>query len=143
MAMEFEPAQAAELGAEQCLTLLMSQQVGRLVTSEPSVQVRPLNFRLVGDTIVVRTAEPVAEGSLVSFEVDSIDPDQEQGWSVVVTGHTSSARLTEFGMEFIDEPAPWAPGDKPWLTKIVIETIEGRWVRAARTRTMLDGRGYL
>jgi hypothetical protein len=143
MTMEFEPARAAEFSTEDCFTLLATQQVGRLVTSEPAVEVRPVNFRFVDGVIVFRMGEPVADDSLVSFEVDNIDQDQQQGWSVVVTGHAASTCLTEFGMDLIDQPAPWAPGDKPWLTRIVVETISGRWVRAARTRTTLDRRGYL
>ena len=81
------------LDRRQCLQLLRDHpvHVGRvgLVDELGRPVVLPVNYRLDGEQIVIRTArgsklDAAARGEYVAFEVDDIDPAWEEGWSVVV-----------------------------------------------------------
>jgi hypothetical protein len=81
-----------ELGVDECLRLLATQGIGRvafIVDGEPAVL--PVNFTLVEDVVVFRTAAGSAFDVLVretdvAFEVDQADPAYHSGWSVVGRG---------------------------------------------------------
>jgi nitroimidazol reductase NimA-like FMN-containing flavoprotein (pyridoxamine 5'-phosphate oxidase superfamily) len=89
------------LGRDQCLDLLRTVRVGRLVFTEqarPAVQ--PVNFRVWQNDIVIRVASgaklAAAVGNLVvAFETDELDPELRTGWSVTVVGHAQ--RITDVG----------------------------------------------
>ena len=80
----------------------------------------PINYRYVDGSIIFRTAagaklEAAACGSVVAFEVDSIDPLTHSGWSVVVTGVASPVTdRDEFDRLEAAAVPRWAPsGDGP------------------------------
>ena len=73
------------LDREACLRLLATRSLGRIgCTSGALPIVLPVNFRLVGDVIVVRTGfgtklHAAADNAVVAFEVDEIDPVSHLG----------------------------------------------------------------
>ena len=74
--------------------------VGRIVFTEARGPVAlPVNYRMIGDSIVFRTAATSAlqralRHEQVSFEVDYVDDALAEGWSVLVSGEISlSIRL--------------------------------------------------
>ncbi len=77
-----------ELDREQCLALLASVPVGRLVcTSRAMPAVIPLRFLLRQGSVYLRTTEAAGlrmtrDGVVVAFEADAFDGDHRTGWSV-------------------------------------------------------------
>jgi uncharacterized protein len=79
------------LPVEECLALLATEDVGRLVVvlaGRPLVF--PLNYALDGDAVVFRTAPGTKlyaiDRSLVVFEVDRWATSPQSGWTVTVQG---------------------------------------------------------
>ena len=124
------------LDREQCLALLAADEVGRLafvVGGVPTIV--PVNYRLDGDTVVVRTGPgaKLHDGPRrpVAFEIDSFDRVRRQGWSVVVAGRLEEvtpydadvfARVHRLGVD------PWADGDRSHWLRLVPSRITGRRV---------------
>jgi len=81
-----------KLDRAECLQLLGTTTLGRLgLTSGALPRVLPVNFRRVGDRIVIRTGagsklEAAARNAVVAFETDDFDRHDHTGWSVLVTG---------------------------------------------------------
>ncbi len=80
------------LGRDESLRLLSTAVLGRIaITSGALPTVLPVNFRYDGRRILFSTGSgtklsAATSHAVVAFEVDSIDPAAETGWSVVVTG---------------------------------------------------------
>lgn len=137
-----EPDYAAgisRLDRAECLQLLARVPVGRLIfTINALPAVRPLNFVLAGDLIVVRTARTStaarrAAGSIVAFEADELDPATSSGWSVTATGKaalvTDPAEIARYSSLRL---VPWAPGTRNQFMTISTELIEGQRVGPVR-----------
>ena len=127
-----------ELDRDECLTLLASQEIGRLgVVDGDQPLIFPVNFYLEGDTVVFRT-DPGTKLSTaplkrVAFEVDHVDPATRKGWSVLVQGVAQeiteaidprSERERELPVE------PWAAGPRSHWVRILSRSVSGRRVRA-------------
>ncbi|WP_052864256.1 DUF1918 domain-containing protein [Streptomyces niger] len=121
-----------ELGPEECRRLVSSHGVGRLALSTADgPQVLPVNYALVDDTVVYRTAPgtvtAAAVGKLAALQVDHVDEAMSRGWSVLMVG---PARLvTGPAAEELDSRAPslpWAGGDRPLWVSIGPLRISGR-----------------
>ena len=84
-----------DLATEVCWQLLEGRQIGRVAfVDDRGPMVLPVNFRLDGRSIVVRTArgsilEAIGSGAPVTFEVDGTDAYMETGWSVIARGVAS------------------------------------------------------
>jgi nitroimidazol reductase NimA-like FMN-containing flavoprotein (pyridoxamine 5'-phosphate oxidase superfamily) len=101
--------QLRDIGPEECRTLLSTHGVGRIAVSAASdgrPAVVPVNYEVIDDAIVFRTAPKstpaAAVGTEVAFEVDRMDEAMSQGWSVLAIGPASAVtepdavrRLTE------------------------------------------------
>lgn len=80
------------LTREESIELLSSAVVGRVVfTISALPAVVPVTFGVLDDALVLRTSEgtrlaATADGGVLAFEADEIDPVARTGWSVVVTG---------------------------------------------------------
>ena len=80
------------LDADECRLLLGTRRFGRVGWNSASgVQILPVSYGMVGDTIVFRTmaASPLAElvrPVEVSFQVDDLDDETTTGWSILVHG---------------------------------------------------------
>lgn len=124
------------LDSRTCLELLRSQAVhlGRVGFTDDDDRplVLPLNFRLDGDDVVLRTGEnqllaAVRAGRRLAFEVDQVDPSWEDGWSVLLQG--KATEINGLGdLERIQRLPlrPWAPGHKSHWLRLSAERISGR-----------------
>ena len=128
------------LGRDECVALLRKAYIGRLaVVIEGQPHVLPLNYAVDDNGIIVfRTAELTAATAAglakVAFEVDDIDVERHQGWSVAVHGFgrdithgidPESERLRELPVR------PWAPGQRDQWFKITPAEITGRRLTTA------------
>jgi len=122
-----------ELTTRECRDLLMTHGVGRLAV--PTVSgplIVPVNYGVVGDAIVFRTAPDAvpsqASDAQVAFEVDRIDGAFSQGWSVLVRGHARAVTDPE-SVRRLEEQAysrPWAGGQRDMWIRIDAVSITGR-----------------
>ena len=132
-AVEAERRQLISLDRDECLQLLATVPVGRLIfTVNALPAVRLMNFALLGDVIVVRTAPEAtvmrkAPGSVVAFEVDQVDAAASTGWSVTVTGRAARVTSPEAAARYSSlRLVPWAPGARDDFLTIRAEVVEGR-----------------
>src|SRR5262245_26329122 len=84
----------------ECLALLEAEDVGRLAIVQGRVPaIFPVSYVLDGRDIVFRTAPGTklahGPGSLAAFEIDHLDREARQGWSVVATGHLEEVGPTD------------------------------------------------
>ena len=122
-----------KLTPTECRRLITPGGIGRIAFSTASGPVVvPVNFAVLADTIVVRTAEgTVIDGHAneqAALEVDHIDEALCQGWSVLVRGpahrvaHPAELRrLQEDAMVW-----PWPSGEREVYVRIVPREITGR-----------------
>lgn len=128
-------AGARELTRDECLSLVPTVPVGRLVFTDRTLPaVVPVNFLLDHGQVVVRTGATstlaaAVRGSVVAFEVDDFDGAARNGWCVTITGQARQVtdpgeldRLSRLGLE------PWAGGDRPNYVVVPVELVSGRRV---------------
>lgn len=115
------------LDADECWSLIRSDSVGRLVyTYQALPAVVPVNYVVLGESVLIRTSSEsrigqLPDGTVVAFEVDSIDRRTRTGWSVVLVGSTQALRETPEGMEV----ALHLPG-VPW-----VDVVDGVTLRVS------------
>ena len=108
--------QPIELSQVRCLELLSSAEVGRVaLCTDTGPLVWPVNYSMGEDDIVFRTSPYSVLGTMalnrrLAFEVDRIDLDREDGWSVLATGAGEMVEdpddLALIGT--FRDPHPWA-----------------------------------
>jgi hypothetical protein len=126
------------LSREQCLRLMATAPVGRLIyTRQAMPAVELVNFTIDAGDIVIRTAASgkliaAIRGAVVAFEADDVAPDAGSGWSVTAVGHARQVtdladihKLRTAGLR------PWVPGDLPYFVRITPGTLNGRWLTSA------------
>ncbi|MBG0816536.1 pyridoxamine 5'-phosphate oxidase family protein [Planomonospora sp. ID82291] len=131
--MRLDSAGLQVLSYEECMSLLGSCPIGRIVFTDRALPaVQPVNFCLDGEEIVIRTTvgsklAAATRQTVVAFEVDEFDPVMRTGWSVTVVGH---ARAVEDPAEVVRLAAlpltPWAPGTRDHFVVIAAEQVSGR-----------------
>lgn len=102
------------------------------VTADGDPIVLPVNFRLDGTDVVVRTDDSellaaVRAGRTVAFEADDVDPAWQDGWSVLVRG--PAEEITDAGdLDRVRRLPlhPWAPGPKAHWLRLPTDRISGR-----------------
>lgn len=123
------------LAASTCLELLRRETFGRVALAGPrGPEIVPVNFVVVGGTVVFAT-DPrsvlgqFADGSALALEVDAVDPERWQGWSVVARGlgrrHADGA---EVPADHRCRPVPWAAGDRSAIIELSGLKLSGRRV---------------
>ena len=122
-----------KLTQAECRRLIAPGGVGRIAFGTISGPiVVPVNFAVLADSIVIRTAEGTVidghAGEQVALEVDHIDEALCQGWSVLVRGpahrvaHPAELRrLQEDAVVW-----PWAGGEREVYVRIIPREITGR-----------------
>ena len=123
------------LDRDECLRLLGTATLGRMgLSSGTTPMVLPVNFRLDGERILVRTGrgtklDAALRNAVVAFEADDFDPVYHSGWSVVVTG--VAREVTDPG-ELDDLPpvARWAPRGDTRVVAVSTELVSGRRILA-------------
>jgi uncharacterized protein len=129
----FDPAGPEVLDTDECLRLMASVPIGRLVFSEGGLPaVHPVSFALDGDSVVFCTAggrkrEAAERGDVVGFQVDEFDTGRHLGWSVTAVGHSvlitdpeELARVRRLPLR------PWASSSEPSYVRVWIEAVRGR-----------------
>ncbi len=136
----------AEQGAEdswqgltkpECFDLLAREPLGRIaIVDDQGPAVFPVNFIFDSYMVVFRTDEgskldAACRGSQVAFEIDGIDAATRTGWSVLVRGEavevTDASELQRLS-EII--PAPWVPGARAHVVRILPAVVTGRRILA-------------
>jgi nitroimidazol reductase NimA-like FMN-containing flavoprotein (pyridoxamine 5'-phosphate oxidase superfamily) len=124
------------LSQRECLALLRSEQVGRVVFTEKALPaVIPVTYAVLDDAIVLATRAGSrlarsARGGVLAFEADRLDPVTRTGWSVVVTG------MAEYVVDPADEARirtvldPWAPGGHDLVLRLPLTVVTGRRIEA-------------
>lgn len=123
------------LDEQVCLTLLAEHpvQVGRVAFVQAGFPVvLPVNYRVDRGAVVFRTGlgsklDTAASGSPLAFEVDDLDPQWQEGWSVLVRGRAEEVvapaeivRMRGLGLQ------PWSPGERSRYVRLRPERITGR-----------------
>jgi nitroimidazol reductase NimA-like FMN-containing flavoprotein (pyridoxamine 5'-phosphate oxidase superfamily) len=128
------PRQAIDLTEGECLTLLRSTSVGRVVfTRHAMPAIRPVNHLVDGRKIVIRThlgaaivsRTADASGVVVSYEADELDPVRHTGWSVIVTGLASLIKDPEAIERYSARLEPWIAGEMDYVVSIDPRFISG------------------
>jgi nitroimidazol reductase NimA-like FMN-containing flavoprotein (pyridoxamine 5'-phosphate oxidase superfamily) len=131
----------SKLMPAECRRLIAPGGVGRIAFGTPSGPVvLPVNFAVLDDTIVVRTAEgTVIDGHAdeqAALEVDHIDEALCQGWSVLARGPAHRvAHPAE--LRHLQEDAavwPWPGGEREVYVRIVPREISGRRIELRSAR---------
>ena len=121
------------LDRAECLRLLALATIGRIgFTSGALPTILPMNFRLIGERILVRTGrgsklDAALENAVVAFEADDFDPIYHSGWSVTVTGVASVvSNPSELDAAKESAIARWAPVGEQAVLAISTELVSGR-----------------
>ncbi|MER5436438.1 pyridoxamine 5'-phosphate oxidase family protein [Streptomyces sp. NPDC002588] len=127
-----------DLDPQECRARLGTHGVGRVAVSTPDgPAVVPVNYDVIDDALVFRTAPHSAPasavGAEVAFEVDHVDEAMSRGWSVLVVG--PARVVTEPGMvrKLADRAhtGPWAGGDREMWVSIRLTRVTGRRITSA------------
>ncbi len=121
------------LERQECLDLLRCAHIGRVsVTDNALPVILPVSYGMLGDDVVFCTgsgakARAAIDKAVVAFEVDSIDTERREGWSVCVTGVASEvldrerrARVEALHIE------PLVPVERQRYVVVATQLIEGR-----------------
>jgi nitroimidazol reductase NimA-like FMN-containing flavoprotein (pyridoxamine 5'-phosphate oxidase superfamily) len=127
------------LDKAECLRLIAPGGIGRIAfTGRYGLTVLPVNYKLHEGAIVFRTAQDSPTGEdlrtgiahaeyQVAFEIDQINPETREGWSVLIHGpahHMASdderAAVAASGV------APWPRGVHEHAIRIVPTSVTGR-----------------
>ena len=127
------------LDEAECLSLIAGGGVGRIgYTSRFGPAVVPVNYHLYERTIVFRTGlhssmvedlrTGIADAEFnVAFEIDEIQRDTQEGWSVLIQGpahfvdsQEELAPLARLGVQ------PWSGGSKEQFMRVIPIHITGR-----------------
>jgi len=136
--------QLSELDQHECLTLLRAGWFGRFaVQTDQGPLIVPVNYVVRDDTVVARIA-PLGvlarhgDQAPVSFEVDLVDDERWQGWSVIARGRgvVVPAAQSSGG----PNARPWAAGDRSHELHLTWTELSGRrigtgWDMLAALRT--------
>lgn len=137
------PKSALEpLDEAECLKLISPGGLGRLAYSGRfGLTVLPVNYRLHEGSIVFRTEENsptdqdlrtgIAGAEYqVAFEVDDIDSDAREGWSVLIQGALHHVDTDEeYASVLASGVDTWAGGNREHFLRIIPTRITGRRVR--------------
>lgn len=123
-----------ELTVEECVELLTANLVGRAAICTPTgPYVVPVNYAVQGDTVVFRTTPYSVLGTYgwageMAFEVDHIDAERSEGWSVLAVGRGEMVEDVEDLEEvrWAKDPHPWAEGVRPLYVRMRWREISGR-----------------
>lgn len=147
-----ETQQLTELSDDECKRLLGNTDLGRIafvIDGRPIVL--PVNYRFVsgdaGQWVLLRTRPGNtidAAPSHVAFEIDGIDRDHYEGWSVLVRGvlhHLDPAEIEVIRQAF--DPRPWPQQQRTSWLAIKPQIVTGRRLHGAQDEWSLPSEAYL
>lgn len=113
------------LDVPECLHLLRTGGVGRVAWQDNAegLTVLPVNYRVIGDSVVFRTSAAstlarLVKPTRVAFQVDEIDHATAVGWSVLVRGMSDICEVCD-----VDS---FLPRDPAVGVAVRIEEVTGR-----------------
>src|SRR6476619_1644716 len=130
-------ADLAYLTPDECWRHLGKRVVGRIgFDLGHGPRIHPVNYRVDGTTVVLRTAEDselarfielFSAGGLVACEVDEVDYEWHQGWSVMIEGQIARVDAPEERKRLHAVwPRPWADGRRGLLARVTPVEVTGR-----------------
>jgi hypothetical protein len=124
------PRRMVELTRTESLRLLGTMSFGRIVfTRQAMPAIRPVNHIVDNGAIIVRTHLGAAllsnVGLVVAYEADDIDPVEQVGWSVIVTGLATLVRDAGEAARYERMLQPWVNGQKNQTVRIQPEFVTG------------------
>ncbi len=131
------------LSHHDCVRLLSQGAVGRLaVAAAGDVLLLPVNYLWRDDAILMRTGPDTevarcAHGARAAFEIDSIDRERWEGWSVVVRGAAEVLGDEQDAGEPLGDLRrlrPWAEGQRDVVVRLPAEQVTGRALGGIGTR---------
>jgi hypothetical protein len=123
-----------ELDLPTCEHLLRRGAFGRFAFVSPrGPEIVPVNYVVHGDAVVVRTAPDSAlarhgAGAELAFEVDAVDHEYWNGFSVVARGVGEILASVPAPESGAPPPRPWAAGDRSCVLRMAWSEISGRAV---------------
>ena len=131
--MYFDGLTLKQLSRDECLRLMASVPVGRIIyTRQALPAVELVNFAVDDGDIIIKTDHSgklaaATRGAVVAFEADRLDTERRVGWSVTVVGQSQEVtdpdeigRLEQIGL------STWAPGDRQHFIRIRPGILNGR-----------------
>ncbi len=125
------------LARQTCFNLLATRDVGRVaftIEGDAAPTVLPVNYAMVDEGIVFRSALAGAimrhARGYAAFQVDSLDEERHEGWSVLASGRCEWVRGTE-ELSRIPQgrlPQPWAEGVRDQVLRITPGRLSGRQI---------------
>jgi len=117
----------------RALALLGSARIGRLVFTHQGVPaIRPVNHLVEGESVIVRltsgaalTAAAGRGGVEVAYEADSIDPQTQLGWSVIVVGTARLLTDENAAARYRSRLRPWISGTADDVITITAQVVTG------------------
>jgi len=147
LAMDVNGPVLAQLSRDECLRLMGSVPVGRIVyTRQALPAVELVSFALDGGDIVIAAVAggrlaAATRGAVVAFEADSVDVAGRAGWSVTVVGHATAVTDDEEIGRLEQLPlTPWAPGKRDHFVRISSSIVNGRRIEAGQLARGSDAR---
>ncbi|GDY28698.1 pyridoxamine 5'-phosphate oxidase family protein [Gandjariella thermophila] len=132
----FDSAGLEVLDRAECLRLLQSVPVGRIVFTDQALPaVQPINFAILDESVLFRTSHgsklsAATRNAIVAFEADDFDNGLRNGWSVVIVGHATEVLNRDELRRINTLPLrSWMPAGPEHVIRISIERIAGRRVR--------------
>ncbi|GLW64062.1 hypothetical protein Arub01_23060 [Actinomadura rubrobrunea] len=131
-----EEAVLEELDREECLRLVAPGGVGRVAFNDgEGPAVIPVNYVMDDGAVLFRTAiagrlNTVLRTALrgaqvrIAFEVDRIDEERHEGWSVMLRG--GARQLSDEECATVARVRPWPGGERGAHIRMVPTEISGR-----------------
>jgi hypothetical protein len=126
-------AELVELSRDECLHLLATEDIGRVIVTEGALPAaHTVTYLLDGEEIVFRTgsASKLAAATrhqVVGFQTDHVDPRTHTGWSVLGVGLANEivdpTRLSDLADRL---PAHWVPEGAVDILTIPLQRLTGR-----------------
>jgi uncharacterized protein len=123
-----------ELSRAECDTLLRAGVAGRVAFAAPDgPHILPVHYSVVDEAIVIRTSpfSPLGThgvNTMLAFEVDQLDHEDQCGWSVTARGRSEVVHdLDELEhIRAVWSPRPWASGVRRLVIRLPIRELTGR-----------------
>jgi len=116
------------LTVDECERLLRRGTFGRMVLSTPhGNEILPVNYAVHEATVVVHTSPDgllarYADGAQLVFEVDLVEEERWQGWSVIARGR---GRVSS-DYRAVAPVRPWAAGGRTCEVQLSWDELSGR-----------------
>lgn len=121
----------AVLTGYDCWQLLPTEQIARIAWAGPDgVAIVPVNYTVADGALWFRTQPYTAlarqcAGGPVAVEVDHLDRETHEAWSVVVTGTAERVPAAEVP-DTVGEMPVWAPGPRALFIRVSPAEVTGR-----------------